>query len=223
MKISSVRRVVQIIFLFILFPLLLPLFYCPAPIPWVACDSCPVGWCPSKYMRRYVIYLLLLTGIIFGRAFCGWLCPLGTLQDCINFASKKVSEKDVEVKGRPKVKFFFLALSLFFGLHALGFGVIALPPAWFYMPALFFLILFFSALVPRMWCRFACPAGALVSLFNKISIIKFRREGCKNCNACGEVCEMKTGEVVDLKSTDCIRCMKCLEACKENAIKVKIK
>ncbi len=63
-------------------------------IPVLNCYSCPVGTvaCPIgsltafALIRRipfYIIGLLGLIGLAVGRAFCGWACPFGLLQDAL--------------------------------------------------------------------------------------------------------------------------------------------
>ena len=63
-------------------------------VPGLNCYSCPgaVGSCPlgalqsalngsNKRLPFYVIGILLLYGLIFGRTICGWLCPVGFFQE----------------------------------------------------------------------------------------------------------------------------------------------
>lgn len=63
-------------------------------LPVLNCYSCPVGTvaCPigtiSEFarMRRFPLYVMGMLGILglaVGRAFCGWACPFGFLQDCL--------------------------------------------------------------------------------------------------------------------------------------------
>ena len=49
-----------------------------------------------------------------------------------------------------------------------------------------------SLFIERPWCKYACPYGALLGLFNKIRIFKIRRapSTCIACNRCTNVCPM---------------------------------
>lgn len=79
------------------------------------------------------------------------------------------------------------------------------------------ILIIFSILVFRPFCRFICPLGAIYSLFNKIAIfgIKVDSQKCTNCNACVNQCKMDTLKIND---RECIRCGECISACKFNAI-----
>ena len=83
--------------------------------------------------------------------------------------------------------------------------------------------------VPRSWCRYLCPQGALMAVLNRFSFLGLKRNPLKctkaSCNACVEVCPMKV-PILDLpweKFThpECIYCLKCVEACSTEAISPK--
>ena len=79
------RKAFQILTLVVLSPLLFSLYVCPFPVPFVLCRVCHVVECPmqgGRYTRVLALYLgTFATSAIFGRAYCGWACPLGTLQE----------------------------------------------------------------------------------------------------------------------------------------------
>ena len=64
--------------------------------PGLNCYSCPgaSGACPLGSLQNslsstekgswyYVVGILLLWGILFGRMICGWLCPFGLIQELL--------------------------------------------------------------------------------------------------------------------------------------------
>ena len=77
-----------------------PYFFCPASPG--ACAGCPIwviehgtleivdGAVAGGYMLLYLIGLFVLIGAIVGRSFCGWACPVGTLQDFYSFLKTKL-------------------------------------------------------------------------------------------------------------------------------------
>lgn len=65
-------------------------------VPGLNCYSCPgaLGSCPIGSLQAvlgsrnykfsfYIVGFLMLTGAVFGRFVCGWLCPFGLIQDLI--------------------------------------------------------------------------------------------------------------------------------------------
>ncbi|MEF3696909.1 4Fe-4S binding protein [Desulfolutivibrio sp.] len=89
--------------------------------------------------------------------------------------------------------------------------------------AVFFGTLFFLARRdPRFWCRYICPAGAIIALFSRRPGLVVRRvgEGCTGCGACRRACPM--GAIpADPKTTvfsECIVCRTCLGVCPEGVI-----
>ncbi len=225
-----VRMLFQITFFILFFPMLVALFYCPYIVPWVFCDTCPVFFCPSKYLRRPVILLAGALALFSGRSFCSWVCPFGSMQDLVNSSSRKFSKSgDFKIRDVSWTKYIFLIISIVFLLQALGtlnLPVLNLiPPVSMYMPFVFFLFLFISAFTSRFWCRFVCPVGALLSIANKISLIKLTiKNKCIKCGICKTDCVMVNNEEsIDADSSDCIRCGNCVSKCPEKAIKLSVR
>lgn len=104
------------------------------------------------------------------------------------------------------------------------------------IPALFWVqfaimigVLVFVAYVPRGWCRYLCPHGAIMAVTNRFSFLGLHREPFKcekgGCRNCVEACPMRV-PILDLpwekfSHEECIYCMKCVDACENNAIKLK--
>jgi polyferredoxin len=90
------------------------------------------------------------------------------------------------------------------------------------------LVLGFVAYVPRSWCRYFCPHGAIMAIMNNFSFIGLRRNPTKcekaGCGECVQVCPMRV-PILDLpwekfSHPECIYCMKCVDACEHKAIKL---
>lgn len=104
------------------------------------------------------------------------------------------------------------------------------------LPALFWVqifivvgILIFAVYVPRSWCKYFCPHGAIMAIMNRFSFIGLRRDPAKcakgSCRLCVEACPMRV-KILDLpwekfSDPECIYCLKCVDACTYGAIKVK--
>ncbi len=81
--------------------------------------------------------------------------------------------------------------------------------------------------ISRFFCRYVCPYGALISLFNKATILKLKidKEKCRGCLVCEENCPTGvkiTGRASEINSHSCIRCLKCVELCPTKALRVKL-
>ncbi len=77
-----------------------------------------------------------------------------------------------------------------------------------------------SIIIYRPFCKYICPLGAIYSLFNPISVFKYRvnEEKCINCHACSNICKMNVDPVKNSNALECIRCGKCKSICPTNAI-----
>jgi spermidine synthase len=171
-----------------------------------------VGGIPAADTLWRIVLLGCILGmsVLWGQAFCGMICPFGALQEFINStALRKRASPRVERAGRY-VKFVLLAvlLSLFLVTDDL---------VWFsFSPLLHFfkfdmgrwvLALSVTVLVAsifhfRFWCRYLCPAGAFLALFNKIGLL--RRYAPRPVPA---RCDLGVTSSHDL---DCIHCHRCL-------------
>ncbi len=156
--------------------------------------------------------------LIFGRAFCGWVCPMDFLFEMVSKirgdrqgASGKRAGK---ISARPgyivaalllivsaliEIPFFtnyISHLTNFF--RAMTGGVfIALdlpfePVVFIYSLSGILILLVLEYIYPRLWCRVLCPVGKSYGLFNKVSLLKLKfMEGeCGECNLCNQMCYM---------------------------------
>lgn len=90
-------------------------------------------------------------------------------------------------------------------------------------------VLLAAIYIPRVWCRYLCPQGAMLALASRFSFLGLRRDPVRclraTCRACVEACPMNI-RILDLpweKFTDpeCIFCLRCVMACPTKAIKPK--
>lgn len=79
---------------------------------------------------------------------------------------------------------------------------------------------FISIIIYRPFCKYICPLGAVYSVFNPISVFRYRvdKEKCVGCGACEKVCDMGCNPVENANSLECIRCGKCKNLCPTGAI-----
>jgi polyferredoxin len=108
------------------------------------------------------------------------------------------------------------------------YGVSTLSPLFWIQFAIMVIILVFAVYIPRSWCRYLCPHGAIMAIMNRFSFIGLRREPFKcekgACRSCVQVCPTRV-PILDLpwekfSHPECIYCMKCADACPHKAIKL---
>jgi len=164
--------------------------YLNAPFSCLDTASALRGEIPAAgTLWRNVLFLaVLVISVLWGQAFCGFLCPLGALQEflCVRRVRRRPSPA-IET-GARYVKFVALAALLclflvtddtiwfsfsplqhFFGDHVRSF-LLARLDSW--VMVLCVTILAASVFYFRFWCRYLCPAGAFLALFNKVNILK---------------------------------------------------
>jgi ferredoxin-type protein NapH len=108
-------------------------------------------------------------------------------------------------------------------------GISTLPPLFWVQFFVMAFVLVFAAFIPRGWCRYFCPHGAIMAVLNRFSFLGLRRDPVKcakgGCRLCVSACPMRV-PILDLpwekfSDPECIYCMKCADACHEKAIKLK--
>ena len=185
---------------------------------------------------------VLAMAVVSGRSFCGWMCPLGTLQDMFAGWARRLSGEKKHVRGKrskarfpttlpPKIdpwarklKYVILAAVLLGSLSAVYPPLHAICPAravfsFQLTPLLASVLLTFvvtSMLVKRFWCKYLCPLGAALALFNKIAPlrVKINQTRCPSCGRCDAECPMDITPIPEnMRSTECIQCLECLETC----------
>ena len=93
---------------------------------------------------------------------------------------------------------------------------------WLYVwkNTLLIITIVLAVLIYRPFCKYICPLGAIYSVFNPISVFRYRvdKETCIDCGACAEVCNMQVNPVKNANDLECIRCGACKKACPVEAI-----
>lgn len=182
----------------------------------------------SSFVLMVIGFLL---AILFGPVFCGWVCPLGTIQEWVSGFGRKYFRRRFN---------HFVPVRLDNVLRYLRYGVLA----WvLYMTAVtgklifaeydpyFALFNFWSSeisvlglgilgvslglsfFVERPWCKYACPYGAVLGLSNLFRVFGIRRNQttCKADGACSILCPMNipVDSMIIVRDHQCISCLEC--------------
>lgn len=179
----------------------------------------------------------IVTTIIFGRFFCGWMCSFGFMNDILYTISSKIFKFKFKIdpktdKVLKSVKYVVLIFILIF-VWTLGISAINNLNPWnafaqitnfkdaVFTYALGFVVLALIAIgamfIERFFCRYLCPLGAVFSIVSKLKLFKINKpnEKCGKCRLCTNKCSMgiELYKVNKVNSGECIACLKCLDVC----------
>ncbi|NLI82237.1 MAG: 4Fe-4S binding protein [Deltaproteobacteria bacterium] len=91
--------------------------------------------------------------------------------------------------------------------------------AWF-IGAVFVAAILLNLKVPRFYCRFICPLGALMGILGRYALWRIGRKcaECPQCSLCEADCEGACEPTGTLRLNECVLCMNCLVACRHDQI-----
>ncbi len=199
------------------------------------CELHPAGF--------FVFVAVLLVALLLRKAFCAWICPVGTLGELLERLGARILPRrfapprwvDLPLRGLKYLLLAFFAwTTLRMDLPALGaflyspFNAAAdlrmydffahISPTTFTVIALLALL---GLAVENAWCRYLCPYGALLGLLAFASPLKIRREAatCTGCRKCTRACpaRIQVHAVRTVRTDDCSACYRCVAACPEKA------
>ena len=81
-----------------------------------AATSCPLGALQNSFASSnktapyYMLGIIMLYGIIFGRWICGWVCPFGLIQDLLHKIKTPKLKKSRLTRVLSFLKYVFLVL-----------------------------------------------------------------------------------------------------------------
>lgn len=184
------------------------------------------------------VIVLVFYGLIGGRMFCAWVCPVNPVTDLAGWLRIRLNVRPTLILPRT-MRYFVLLLALILSLltgvaafewvspvgmahrevvFGLGFGVAVVL-------AIFFFDLF---VLKHGWCGHLCPLGAFWSLIGRVNPtlrVRFDKTTCTHCGECAKVCPEP--QVLNLKRLDekgfvfsgeCSNCGRCTPVCPEGSL-----
>jgi polyferredoxin/NAD-dependent dihydropyrimidine dehydrogenase PreA subunit len=271
MKITTVRRVSQLFF-FALF-----LWFCIVTTvgeKFWQIKNWPVNWflqldplvAIGTILSTQTLYWPLLWAlvtvvitIIFGRFFCSWVCPFGSIHHFVGYLAnrrRKIAERIRLNRYRKAQCVKYLVLVFLLGMAAFpslasslqtglldpiplvtrSVNLVLLPildretyltsaEARFYelgwlIFAVFGAAVLLNLVIPRFYCRFICPLGALLGIISRFAIWRIgKNKGeCINCKLCEKSCEGGCEPAGVIKIAECVLCFNCRDDCKDGLI-----
>jgi len=197
--------------------------------------------CSLGVSNFFILGGVLATALLVRRAFCGYLCPIGTISDWLRAIGQCLGIKCVRVQGPPdrilslgKYVVLYVVLRATWSAGELVFrgydpcyALISRHGTditwWAY--AISATIVVVSVFITMPFCRWFCPLAAVLSPFSRFGLtrVKRDREGCSDCGVCSERCPVAipVHEVEQVTAARCISCMSCVQSCPSNRNKNK--
>ena len=203
----------------------------------------------------WALVTIVLT-IIFGRFFCSWVCPFGSIHHFAGFLGnrKRTTKQRIQVNRYRKaqcVKYIILVVFLFMAafpsiaatlqaglldpipLVTRSFNLLIVPildrsvnfvsvsarfyeGAWLIM-TVFLTTVLLNLIIPRFYCRFICPLGALFGILGRFAIWRIgkKQKTCSDCKLCEKSCEGGCQPSGSIRTSECVLCFNCLDDCKD--------
>ncbi len=187
----------------------------------------------------FLLVAFLAIAFLFRKAFCSWLCPVGTLSECLWRFGEQLFGRNVRLPAWldiPLRGLKYLLLGFFvWAVSSMSAGAIG---AFMHSPygiiADVKMLNFFrfigetglivvgvlvmgSVLVQNFWCRYLCPYGALLGITSIFGPLRIRRseEACIDCAKCARACPstLPVDKLITIKSAECTGCLECVAVC----------
>ncbi len=182
----------------------------------------------SAFILMYIGFALAL---FVGPAFCGWVCPLGSFQEWLGQLGRKILRKKfnnlipigmdrylrylrygvliwVVYVTATSARLFFADYDPYFALFNFWTGKVSISGL-----IILGVVILTSLLVERPFCKYACPYGAVLGVFNLFRVFKIKRNisTCIDCKVCDRACPMNIEVSTDktVRDHQCISCLIC--------------
>lgn len=166
-----------------------------------------------------------LVAFLVGRFYCGFVCPINTISEGIDWIYKKLKISRNKVPGWIKSPFIRNSIfGVFLVLMALTLTTGKRLPV---LPVLTVTgILITMIFVPALWHKYLCPYGVMLSIAGRFSwkALGINKSNCTKCGICAKVCPgdalniPEKREYPEIDKSSCLECLKCTNACPKNAI-----
>jgi len=190
----------------------------------------------------FLLITFLAISFLFRKAFCSWLCPVGTISEYLWRAGRKLLRRnffpprwlDIGLRG---LKYLLLGFFVWAVSTMAADDLAAFMSSPYGIIADVKMLNFFrhigqtgaivigglavaSLFIQNFWCRYLCPYGALLGITSLISPARIRRnvESCIDCAKCAKACpsNLPVDKLVTIKSAECTGCLECVSVCPAN-------
>ena len=197
--------------------------------------SLPRALCAGMFL----LIAFLAISLLLRKAFCSWLCPIGTISEALWKLGRKLLGRsmrlprwlDLSLRSLKYLlmSFFLLAVAVMSAAAieqfiSGPFGAVAdVQMLNFFRhmgetaAAVLILLVGLSLFIQNFWCRYLCPYGALMGLVALLSPARILRSAdpCIDCGKCAKACPslLPVDQLVTIRSAECTACLECVAVC----------
>jgi polyferredoxin len=198
------------------------------------------GHLPASHPAAlFLLVSFLAIAFLLRKAFCSWLCPVGSLSEYLWRAGRQIFHRNFPLPrwlDLPLRSVKYLLLGFFvwavanMSAEAIAqfmhspYGAIADVRMLNFFRDLgetavvvLSVLVVASVLVQNFWCRYLCPYGALLGLTSLLSPLRIRRSeaACIDCAKCAKACPsaLPVDRLITIKSAECTGCLECVAVC----------
>ena len=187
----------------------------------------------------FLLIAFLAISFFFRKAFCSWLCPVGTISEYLWRAGQRLFRRsfhlprwlDLGLRGLKYLLLGFFAWAVssmaadeLAAFMSSPYGVIAdVKMLNFFRhmgetgAIVIGVLVVASLFIQNFWCRYLCPYGALLGITSLISPARIRRnpDSCIDCAKCAKACPsaLPVDKLVTIRSAECTGCLECVAVC----------
>jgi polyferredoxin len=198
------------------------------------------GSMPAIHPASLVLLASFLAiSLLLRKAFCSWLCPVGTVSEYLWRLGRKILKRSFHLPrwadvGLRSLKYLFLGFFAYAVLNMLAGDIDAFQRSPYGLIVDVRMLNFFrflgataavvigilvilSLFVQSVWCRYLCPYGALLGLVSLGSPARIKRytDPCIDCGKCAKACPsaLAVDKLVTIRSAECTGCLECVAVC----------
>jgi len=211
----------------------------PLSDPFAVLQMLAAGAVLSFDVLLGAVIITLFYGIIGGRAFCSWVCPVNMVTDAANWLRRKLYidkiERKVWVTRNLRYYMIVLALIVSFVSGMAAFEIIS--PITILNRGVVFgfgtgvgllvsIFLFDLFVLKNGWCGHVCPLGGVYSIIGRYGLLQVthNHDNCTLCMKCKDVCpEVQVLNMIGKRSEsvvqqECTNCGRCVDMCDDDAL-----
>ena len=196
--------------------------------------------CSLGISNFYAFGAVILAVLLLRRAFCGYICPIGTISEWLGAAGRRFGVRTFRVPvkldrvlslGKYVVLAAILAATwrldeLAFRGYCPAYALLSRHGAditfWAYVVA--GTVAGVSLLITMPFCRWFCPLAAALNPLSRFGLGRIKRDdaACSSCGQCAVSCPMAipVDRLRQVTASRCLTCLECVEACSRKEARV---